>query len=321
VFDVIMHRLFREATVVASRPLSPERRIAVERRARGREEAHRLKHADYAVVSYGKSGRTWLRVMLSRFYQVRHGLPERRLLAFDNLHRLNPAVPRVHITHDNYQRDYTGCGASKEDFRGTPVVLLVRHPADTAVSLYFQWRYRMARRKKALNGFPPHGADISVTDYVIHHPAGLQKVVAFLNEWAAALTDLDQVHVVRYEDLRSDPGPTMRKVLTFMGNDPTDAEIDEIVAYGSFENMKKLESKRAFWLSGSIMTPKDRANPNSYKVRRAKVGGYRDYFEDAEVAEIDAYIRANLDPVFGYVDRETGRNGSAPAAERASGEA
>jgi hypothetical protein len=30
------------------------------------------------------------------------------------------------------------------------------------------------------------------------------------------------------------------------------------------------------------------------------VGGYRDYFDDEEVARIDAYVRAKLSPVFGY---------------------
>ena len=45
--------------------------------------------------------------------------------------------------------------------------------------------------------------------------------------------------------------------------------------------MRKLEEKSTFWLAGSRMKPGDKANPNSFKVRRAKVGGYRDYFDDA----------------------------------------
>jgi hypothetical protein len=48
------------------------------------------------------------------------------------------------------------------------------------------------------------------------------------------------------------------------------------------------------------MVPGDKDNPDSYKVRRAKVGGYRDYFDDDQVQQIDSYIRSNLDPVFGY---------------------
>src|SRR5215213_1753757 len=48
----------------------PERQsIAIEKWFLGRQEFHQLTRADCVVVSQGKSGRTWLRVMLSRFYQ------------------------------------------------------------------------------------------------------------------------------------------------------------------------------------------------------------------------------------------------------------
>ena len=48
------------------------------------------------------------------------------------------------------------------------------------------------------------------------------------------------------------------------------------------------------------MTPRDSANPDSYKVRRAKVGGYRDYFDDEQVARIDELVRSKLSPLYGY---------------------
>ena len=64
--------------------------------------------------------------------------------------------------------------------------------------------------------------------------------------------------------------------------------------------MRKLEQKNVFWLSGGRMTAKDKNNPNSFKVRRAKVGGYRDYFTDDEAAQIDRAIQESLSPVFGY---------------------
>ncbi len=48
------------------------------------------------------------------------------------------------------------------------------------------------------------------------------------------------------------------------------------------------------------MMPRDKDNPNSFKVRRAKVGGYRDYFTDEEVAAIDQRLADTLDPMFSY---------------------
>jgi hypothetical protein len=61
-----------------------------------------------------------------------------------------------------------------------------------------------------------------------------------------------------------------------------------------------MEQKKTFWLSGGRMVPKDRDNPNTYKVRRAKVGGYRDYFDDEQVARIEALVNSTLSPYYGY---------------------
>ena len=56
------------------------------------------------------------------------------------------------------------------------------------------------------------------------------------------------------------------------------------------------------------MVPKDRNDPNTYKVRRAKVGGYRDYFDDGQVAQIAVLMESTLSPYFGYTtqDADTG---------------
>jgi len=259
-----------------------------------------LQRADCVVVSYGKSGRTWLRVMISRFYQLRYGMPQDALLSFDNLHKRNGAIPKILFTHDNYIADITGNRADKADFRGKKVILLTRHPGDVAVSQYFQWRFRMAARKKALNGYPAHGADVSVQDFVLRHEAGLDRAVAFLNEWAGAMPGLSNVLVVRYEDLRADTAAALRRVLEYIGGNPTKEEVAEAVSFASVENMRQLETRSVFRQSGSRLLATNKDNPDSYKVRRAKVGGYRDYFDDSEAEQIDCYIAKHLAPVFGY---------------------
>ncbi len=49
--------------------------LAAERRLRGAEQEDKLRRADIVVVSFGKSGRTWLRVMLSHLFREMHDLP------------------------------------------------------------------------------------------------------------------------------------------------------------------------------------------------------------------------------------------------------
>jgi hypothetical protein len=297
--ETILKRLTRFVVFVPMMFRPQDERVRVERRLRGREHAQKLARADCIIVSFGKSGRTWLRVMLARFYQVRHGLAERHLLGVDHLHLCDPAIPRIFFTHDNYLKDYTGHADSKVDYYGKKVVLLVRHPADVAVSQYHQWRYRMRPNKKTLNAYPEHGEEVDIAEFVIERAAGLRKVIDFMNGWARELPRLPDLLMVRYEDLRARPEPTLAEILRFIGTPGTADEVHNAVAFGSFENMQRMEARRTFWLSGR-MRPRDRTNPESFKVRRGKVGGWRDHFNAAEIARIEALIEAELDPAFGY---------------------
>lgn len=281
--------------------LPESRRIALERRLRGREEYRKLQLADWVLMSWGKSGRTWFRVMLSRFYQVKHGLSQRQLLGFDNLHRQNPAIPRVLFSHNNYMRDYLQDWDTLNHFRGKRIVLLVRDPRDVAVSQFFQWQHRMRPHKKLLNEYPAHNRDLSVFDFVMDPKAGVPRIIDFFNGWAQGLRDMgENILLIRYEDMREDPRAVMKRVFDFVGTPGTGEEIAQAVEFASYDNMKKLEETRFFRASGARVKPGDRKNPDSYKVRRAKVGGYRDYFDDAQTAAIDAMVNEKLDPVFGY---------------------
>jgi len=134
---------------------------------------------------------------------------------------------------------------------------------------------------------------------------GIPRIIDFFNGWAEAIPELKDVLVVRYEDMRSNPRHWLEEILGFIGTPGTEAQVKEAVEFAAYDNMKKMEEKKVFWLSGARVLPGDRSNPNSYKVRRAKVGGYRDYFDDDQVAAIDALVASTLSPLFGYGDKET----------------
>jgi hypothetical protein len=290
--------------------LPQPRRKAIDRWLRGREEHRKLQLADHVLMSWGKSGRTWLRVMLSRFYQVAYGIPEGRLLEFNNFTRANPAIPSVFFTHGNYLRNYTGNWTDKREFYGKRIIMLVRDPRDIAVSQYFQWKYRMRPVKKMLNDYPAHGAEVPIFEFMMDPSVGLPAIVAFLETWERELPHARGSIVVRYEDMRADPEQALRRVLSFLGTPGTEEQIRAAVDYAAYDNMKRLEQKRVFWLSGLRLKPGDRSNPQSYKVRRAKVGGWRDYFDEAQVRAIDDLLAARPKPPFGY--------GAAPRARRSA---
>ncbi len=279
--------------------LPAQRRKKLERWLRGREEFKKLERSDWVLMSWGKSGRTWLRVMLSRAYQLKGGLDARELLDFDNLKKLDPQLPAVFFTHNNYLRDYTGNMESKAHFKGKRIVLQVRDPRDVAVSQFFQWKFRMRPNKKFINDYPPHGADIGVWEFVLDKDAGLPRIIDYFNGWARAIPELQDVLVVRYEDMRTDPGAVLGSILEFTGTEVTPEQIQEAVDFAAYDNMKKMEQEKFFKGSGARVKPGDKDNPQSFKVRKAKVGGYRDYFSDEQCAQLDAMVE-QLDPIFGY---------------------
>ena len=299
--------------------LPTKRRIALDRWVRGREEHRKLRNADFVITSFGKSGRTWMRILLSRFFQLRVGMPEQTLIGFDNFHRKDAVVPRFFFTHDNYLKDYSGNADSKADFYGKKVVLLVRNPYDTAVSQYFQWKHRMRPVKKALNGYPRDGDEVALFDFVMGAFGGLPTVVDFLNLWLREAEAVGEVLIVRYEDLRADTAGELTRVLTFMEQAPNAEEVAEAVRFASVENMRNMEQKKVFWLDGRRMTPGNKNEPNSFKVRRAKVGGYRDYFSEEQLAEMEALVESRLLPGLGYLKHENACDAEGPALrQRAS---
>lgn len=299
--DSIFKKATREVVMALLFWLPDDRRVRLERWIRGREESLRLARADVAVVSFGKSGRTWLRVMISRYYQLMFSIPERILLGFENYHRRNPDIPKIFFTHDNYIKDYTGEFDTKAAFYGKKVVLLVRNPKDIAVSQYFQWQHRMRPAKKKLNKYPPHGADVPAYDFVMDENVGLPGIIDYLNLWDRESDKVQNLLIIRYEDMRKDPGAVLARVMEFIDETPAnDAAIASAVEYSSVENMRKLEEKSTFWFSGSRMKPGKKGDLNSYKVRKAKVGGYTDYFDAREISKIDEQVARDLSAAFGY---------------------
>ncbi len=279
--------------------LPAQQRKRLERWLRGREEFFKLQRSDWVLMSWGKSGRTWLRVMLSRAYQLKGGLPSDELLDFDNFRQQDDALPAVFFTHNNYLRDYTGNSESKAHFKGKRIVLLVRDPRDVAVSQFFQWKYRMRPNKKFINDYPAHGSAVEPWDFVQDPDAGVPRIIDYFNGWAQAVPELVDVLVIRYEDMRARPAEVLRKIFDFTGADISEQQIAEAVDFAAYDNMKKMEQERHFKGSGARVKPGDQANPQSFKVRKAKVGGYRDYFTDEQCKQLDDMM-AELDPVFGY---------------------
>jgi Sulfotransferase domain len=287
-------------------------RVAARRHYLARLELAKAERTGLLIIGHPKSGNTWLKVMLSRLYQVRHGLPASVIVTSDELARRNPAIPRITATNGHYS--YEGVvgealapGAPDSPLRHKPILLLARHPCDIAVSWYFQFtRRQSAHKQELINHFIDHPIDrrtIALWDFVRHSDIGLPLLIDYLNRWQDNLKGLERALMVRYEDLRAAPAKTLRQITALMGETFRDEEIEEAVGFGSFDNLRALESKGFFRQGG--LTLRDPSDPESFKVRRAKVGGYRDYFSAEQTAELEQLVAARLSPAFGYGAAQT----------------
>lgn len=283
----------------AAMALPQEAGVRVERRMRGWEEAAKLSASDGVIVSFGKSGRTWFRVLISRYFAHKYGLPEGSLMEFDEFHRANAKIPVLFFTHDNYLKDYMGHDRKFELYGTSRVILLLRDPRDTAVSQYFQWKHRMVGRKKVINGYP--AGEMDLASFIMGAEAGIPKIVGFMNDWARDISRFPNLIIIKYEDLKADTAGELDRALRFFGEAPTVSELSDAAAFASVENMRKMEQENAGkFAANTRLKPGDASNPSSFKVRRAKVGGWRDYVTEEQAAAIDRIVRERLDPVFGY---------------------
>jgi len=229
--------------------------------------------------------------MLSHLYTRRLKLPDNRILDFQEDRAHFAALPYLFFTHD-YAHTTEGKWlipkrGSRRHFRATPTLLVVRHPIDTAVSMYFQ----QSRREENI-------ADIGIYDFVSTRQGGLPTVIEFMNFWLAESSKIKRCKIVRYEDLSEDAYTTFKEIVEFFGFEFSEDEIRSAVEFADFGNLQKME--KAGELSDWRFSEGAEGDNDKLKVRRGKVKGYTDYFDDAQTAALEKLVAETLDAKFGY---------------------
>jgi Sulfotransferase domain len=258
--------------------------------------ARELSGGDAIILSIPKSGRTWLRAFLCAYFCRRFGLeftlrPGRYAL---------PGFPRVVFSHDLFEHRTKGDWwdrirgkylVPRRELGRAKIILLARDPRDCFVSLYLQLTRRDPNAPVSLK-------QKTVGEMLRDEKFGLRAIVKPMNDWLNEFSQRDNFTLVRYEALRASPAEHFRDLLEVLGESSPDANsFQEALEFSSFENMQKLEAARAF--DSNILHPGDVRDPESFKVRRGKVGGYREYLSAGDQQFAAAAI-SELDQRFGY---------------------
>ena len=263
-----------------------------------RKNTYQLHNADALVVSHTKSGRTWLRIMMSYLYHLEYGTPANAIIAFDNLHSLNRAIPRIYFNRDTRVPTFARDNDYIQVEKGKKVLFLVRDPRDVAVSFYFHVVNRASERELIRKGIPQQAKSLTLHDFVMHEELGIPRVISHFNRWHDEMASMPHTKVVKYEQLHAEPLATLGEIMRFLDHEFSHTQLLKAVEFASFDSLSSKE-KNGFFQSGS-MRPADPRDSGSFKVRRGKVGGYRDYFTEAENQAIDALLRNELKPAYGY---------------------
>ena len=258
--------------------------------------ARELSGGDAIILSIPKSGRTWLRAFLCAYFCRRFGLeftlrPGRYAL---------PGLPRFVFSHDLFEHRTKGDRwdrirgkylVPRRELKRAKIILLARDPRDCFVSLYLQLTRRDPNAAVKLK-------QKTVSEMLRDEKFGMRAIINAMNNWLNEFSQRDNFTLVRYEALRASPAEHFRDLLAVLGEPSPNANIfQEALEFSQFENMQKLEAAGAF--DSKILHPGDVRDPESFKVRRGKIGGYREYLS-AEDQQFAADAMTELDRRFGY---------------------
>ncbi len=244
------------------------------------------------VVSYPKSGRTWLRVMIAQVLAAQSGKAD-----------IDSVEPNRVIKDNNisgvwfgFTHDGEGNNAEKVEayetlntaplYSNKSVIFLVRDPRDVLVSRYFH----QVNREKNFEG--------SISEFIRHPLWGTTRLLDFYARWSTYQSQFDRFHLVRYEDLHADTVGELENIFSFIDYPVPPSAISQAVEFAQIENLRKLSANNLTKVHR--LAPADKDNPESYKIRKGKVGGYVDYLNDDDIAYINLEMTRRAETIFGY---------------------
>jgi len=248
------------------------------------------------VISYPKSGRTWLTVMVGEYLKRVFDLKIDDIMDIHNYSQSLDNLPSIHFGHDDqplWKKPYE-LKMDKSKFKNDKVILLIREPKDVLVSAYFERTKRYPKYRPDLPMF-----EGSISKYIRQDVGGIDTIIEFNNNWYNNKSVPSDFRYYRYEDLIQNTHEVLSNILMFIGIEQIDETIlHEVVVATEFKNMQKQEGKMLF--KSVYLQPGDMTDQESYKVRKGKIGGYIDYLNEEDIIFLDSRIKNSMNPIFGY---------------------
>ena len=199
-----------------------------------------IERSDILLLSYPKSGRTWLRVMLVRYYMYIHKLrvPWKQVTELQYLYRLNRSIPKWGVHHFGDPQFVVSdrVRIDAKAIQGKKVIFLIRDPFDVTKSFYRQYWFRKGKDNHL-------GRSLSKDQrkFLTGSKGGILSVINYHKAIDKYVRTHDNAIVVRYERLLElDEGEFVR-ILTFLDLSICPETIEQVYEDCSRQNLKKLE--------------------------------------------------------------------------------
>ena len=190
--------------------------------------------SDIFLVSFPKSGNTWLRFLLANVLKVHYEIELD--VNFFTIHEIIPDIyisryldsagpfgrtdiPRIIKSHSSYNPYY---------FR---VILLVRDPRDALISYY-----HYARERGTIS------PDYTLSQFIRSSKYGVSAWNEHTESWYLTLKQGQIVQIFLYEDLLKDPKAQLYRIMNLMGLTVEDAKLSEAAQLSSKEKMRESEN-------------------------------------------------------------------------------
>ena len=237
---------------------------------------------DTFLVSYPKSGNTWVRLLLANLIHPQEAVTltgaDRLIPSVDGQsRRYFEQMPRPRVIKSHYPF----CETYKR------VIYVVRDPRDIAIS---QYHFQIKRRVLA-EGFP---IDEFVTSFVAGEVCPYGSWGENVASWMGARTGDSNFLVVRYEDLLRQTYYELNRIAVLLQMNAIEERLRLAVEHSTAEQMRKMEKQEGrLWAS-----TKDTRQDIPF-IRAATDGQWQSALSPSSVQKIEA-AWGHLMLIFGY---------------------